>query len=131
MLSYFKHKIAWRPYVTCYISYEKSWNDTCSSMEGILNKLQIEFDNVHLKEAIDYFSWENHAKGRKPGETDNTRFVRSGLPGSYKNEFDSIDHLLYYAAYFFSWLILFKRKIIGNRKIDMESEIAQYIAVQK
>lgn len=126
MLSYFKHKIAWQPFVACYISYEKSWEGTYASITDRLDNLQIEFDDSHLKEAIEYFSWENHSKGRKPGETDNTRFIRSGLPGSYKKEFDTVDHLLYFSAYFLSLLITLKRKITGSRKIDMESEIAQY-----
>ena len=103
ILLYFKHKYNWQPYVSVYISYEDLWNNTFKEIVKILDVIDIKVEHCCLQEAIDYFSWENQADGRRPGEQDNTSFLRSGITGAYKREFDIIDHFIYFSAFILSF----------------------------
>lgn len=98
IFSYFTHKESWEPYIVATLSYEDMWNDSHSTLINLLKNQCINYDDNQLKEAIHYHSWKHLAKGRKPGDSLNTSFLRSGITGSYKEEFDLIDHLSFYCA---------------------------------
>jgi len=107
--SYYVHKALWKPYTSYFITYENLWNDTYEALENLLINLKISFDKDNLKEAIRYFSWNNMSKVRKQGDTNNKEFMRSGIIGSFKKEFDMIDYVSYYMAYLLSIIFIIKR----------------------
>ena len=115
MLRYQIHKNLWAPHVNAFISYEEMWNDPHRAVVTLLDTLNVEFDDDRLREAIGYFSWKNLAKGRMPGDAINTSFLRSGVTGSHKTEFDLLDHVLARLAVMLAWCFSVVRRVARNR----------------
>jgi len=115
MTRYHLHRELWAPHVDAVISYEDMWTDPHRAIVALLNGLGVQFEDGHLREAIDHFSWKRQAQGRSPGDALNTSFLRSGVTGSHEKEFDSIDRALAWAAPVLARIFLFLRRISGGR----------------
>lgn len=115
--SYYIHQALWEPYITYKISYEDQWLNTHKALASLLERLEISYGDDYLNEAIRNFSWENVSKGRKPGETENKEFLRSGISGSYRREYDFIDHIIYFIAFIISRIIIFKKQRFPNKSL--------------
>ena len=101
--SHLIHKERWNTCVDGYITYEDMKNDGYNTIANLFESLNIQYDEEYLKEALDFFSWENTTKMekklRKPGTVNNKEFFRSGISGSYKKEFDLLDYIFSIIAY--------------------------------
>lgn len=104
---------AWKPYADAFVSYEDRWENSESSVVNLLANLDVECDANALSESVRYFSWSNMSEvyRRDSGKIDNKSFLRSGVTGSYRSEFDLLDHLLYLGVGVDSTLRALKRKL--------------------
>jgi len=69
-----------------FTTYEALINDTTAEVSRLLTCLGIEYDETAVPTAVDKFSFAAQS-GRKPGNADNTAFIRKGISGDWINCF--------------------------------------------